>query len=266
MAHIDCSFYSESLLKNVHVIVYLPTVSADDMLEERPVHYYEPEHRFPVLYLLHGMYGDCLDWPLRSGIERYAQDLGVAVVMPSGENSYYTNMERGERYLDYVGRELPEFISKMFPVSTKREETWTAGLSMGGYGAWLLALTFPERFGAAAALSGVLDPRILLTGDSMHMKKWSAAYRRSVVEDPEHFHGTDLDLLVLLGRLREESKPLPRLYMTVGTEDFVFPLNESVHRELEQHGIPVVYETWPGEHNWDFWDAHIQDALRFLTG
>ena len=51
-----------------------------------------------------------------------------------------------------------------------------------------------------------------------------------------------------------------------GRMDIVFPLNESVHRELEQHGIPVVYETWPGEHNWDFWDAHIQDALRFLNG
>ena len=66
MAHIDCSFYSPSLKKNAHMIVFLPSVSADDYLEDRPVHYYEPATRFPTLYLLHGSYGDCMDWCLRT--------------------------------------------------------------------------------------------------------------------------------------------------------------------------------------------------------
>ncbi len=110
MAHIDCSFFSTSLKKNAHVIVFIPTVSADDYLEERAVDYYKEEKRFPVLYLLHGSYGDCMDWSRFTGIERYAQEKGIAVIMPSGENSSYVNMESGEAYLTYITRELPEFL------------------------------------------------------------------------------------------------------------------------------------------------------------
>ena len=157
MAHIDCSFYSPSLEKNIHAIVFLPSVSADDYLEGRETHYYDEETRFATLYLLHGSYGDCLDWSLRTGIERYAQDKGIAVVMPSGENSSYINMAHGEKYLDFIGKELPEFMTKMFPLSKKKEDTYIAGLSMGGYGAYRVGLEFPETFGYIASLSGALD-------------------------------------------------------------------------------------------------------------
>ena len=44
-----------------------------------------------------------------------------------------------------------------FPVSRMRRDTFVAGLSMGGYGAFKLAMRHPERYAAAASLSGALD-------------------------------------------------------------------------------------------------------------
>ena len=264
MAHIDCSFYSASLLKNVHVIVFLPSVSADDYLEEREIHYFDEQTRFPTLYLLHGSYGDCMDWCLRTGIERYAQDKGVAVVMPSGENSSYVNMAHGERYLDYIGRELPEFMTRMFPLSKDRERTYIAGLSMGGYGAYRVGLAFPETFGHIAALSGALDMVALMSSGAPHVSKMPLNYRRATFEDVSAIPGTEDDLLVLLKRLREAGRPVPRLYMTCGTEDFIFPSNESFFAQATALGFDITYEKYPGVHGWDFWDSHIQDVLRWL--
>ena len=258
MAHIDCSFYSESLLRNVHVIVYLPSVSADDMLEERETDYYSPQQRFPAMYLLHGMYGDCMDWPLRSGIERYAQEAGLAVIMPSAENSFYTELKDGERFQTFVGEELPSFMNRMFPLSRKREETSIAGLSMGGYGAYRIGMTYPERFGRIASLSGALESSALFAGDSAHMKNLPKSYRALIPTEGN-------DLMPLAEKLAADPALLPKMYMTVGTEDFIFPLNEIFYAKMQKLGIPVTYEKYPGIHDWNFWDAHIQDVIRWLA-
>ena len=264
MAHIDCSFYSASLLKNVHVIVFIPSVSADEYLEEREIRYFDRETLFPSLYLLHGSYGDCMDWCLRTGIERYAQDKGIAVVMPSGENSSYINMEHGERYLDYIGRELPEFMTRMFPLSRDREKTSIAGLSMGGYGAYRIGLAFPETFGNIASLSGALDMSALMNSGAPHVTKMPAEYRKAVFEDTGAIPGSENDLLVQLKRLRDSGKAMPKMYMTCGTEDFIFPSNESFYAEACASGNEITYEKYPGIHGWDFWDTHIRDVLRWL--
>ena len=118
----------------------------------------------PMVFL-HGAYGDYSDWARLTGIERYAQAHKIAVVMPSADNSFYQDMYRGGKYLTYFTRELPDYIARLFPVSTKREDTFVAGLSMGGYGAVRVAFEMPERFGAAASLSA-LCPQIITLAPS----------------------------------------------------------------------------------------------------
>ncbi|MDD6661624.1 MAG: alpha/beta hydrolase family protein [Lachnospiraceae bacterium] len=264
MAHIDCSFYSPSLKKNAHVIVFLPSMSADDYLENREVHYYDKDKKYPVLYLLHGSYGDCLDWSLRTGIERYAQDKQIAVVMPSGENSSYVNMAHGEAYQTYIGKELPEFMVKMFPVSEAREDTYIAGLSMGGYGAYRIGLEYPETFGYIAALSGAMDMPGLLCSNVAHAQKMPANYKAAVYRDHHNMAGTRDDLPTLLKEQLEAGVTLPKLYMTCGTEDFIYPSNEAFYGKACELGVQVTYEKFPGVHGWDYWDAHIKDVLKWL--
>lgn len=263
MAHINCSFYSASLKKNTHLIVFLPSVSVDDFFSGREETYYEKEKTYPVLYLLHGSYGDCMDWCLNTGIERYAQEKQIAVVMPSGENSAYSNMAYGEQYLTFIGEELPEFVRQMFPISGKREETYIAGLSMGGYGAYRVGLEYPDTFGWVAALSGGMDREKIQSNDA-RVQKVLTRYRSAIYKDGEPIAGTRNDLLTLLKEQLDAGVSLPKLYMNCGTEDFVFPLNEHFYEKASELGASIVYEKFPGVHNWDYWDAHIKDVLKWL--
>lgn len=264
MAHIQCGFYSPSLEKNANITVFIPTLNADDYLIGTDVHYGMEGGKYQTLYLLHGSYGGCTDWSLLANVERYAQARALAVVMPSGENSSYINMDKGEAYLTYISEELPDFLTKIFPLSRAREDTFIAGLSMGGYGAFRCALEKPHRYGYAAALSGGLDMQALQASSEEHMQKMPVNYGTAVFADRYHIEGTDDDLSALLAKRVREKAVLPELYMTCGTEDFIRPTNEKFYTDAEKLGVSVTYERAPGVHDWDFWDRHIREVIHRL--
>ena len=142
MAVIRCDFFAETLELSTSMTVVLPQ---------------EGDGPPPVLYLLHGLTDDHTAWTRFTSIERYAYDKGIAVVMPQVHRSFYANEAVGLKFWDFLSDELPAVVERLFNVSTRRADTYVAGLSMGGYGAFKWALRQPERFAAAASLSGALD-------------------------------------------------------------------------------------------------------------
>lgn len=118
----------------------------------------EPNKKYPVLYLLHGHSDDDTSWIRKSIIELLIREQDLIAVMPNGHRSFYTNGRESHRYFDYLVQELPVVAANFFPASIKREDTCIAGISMGGHGAFKAALTYPERYFAAASLSGALYP------------------------------------------------------------------------------------------------------------
>lgn len=262
MAHIQMSFYSNSLMKNANVMVFLPTQDADDYLFGSGNAKYCKDKKYQTLYLLHGSYGDCTDWSRLASVERYAQQHCLAVVMPSAENSSYLNMDAGEAYLDYIGKELPAFLQIMFPLSKKPEDNFIAGLSMGGYGCMRIGLEYPERFGAIASLSGALDMQMLRDSGGPHMEKMDKRYTAAVYGG-KRLSGTRNDLAVLLKEDLAAGKKLPKLFMTVGTEDFIYPTNEAFYHEVGDL-VDIQYRKHPGVHDWVFWDTYIQEVMDWL--
>lgn len=77
--------------------------------------------------------------------------------MPEVQRSFYTTGKVGIDYFHYVADELPAICGKWFHLDQRRENTFIAGESMGGYGAVKIALNRPEKYEAVASLSGVLD-------------------------------------------------------------------------------------------------------------
>ena len=145
---LHCDFYSVVLRRNTHINVILPTPGEPGQKVQQDM---------KVLYLLHGLHGDESSWLHGSNISRYANEAGIAVVIPGVGNSWYQNMAHGEDFFTYITEELYEYVQALFPVSRKRKDTYIAGLSMGGYGAWYLALACPEKFAATASFSGAVD-------------------------------------------------------------------------------------------------------------
>ncbi|HHX30639.1 MAG TPA: esterase family protein [Clostridiaceae bacterium] len=145
MIHCKCNFYSDSLKYHTDINVLLPKPAGG-------------EEEFPVLFLLHGGSDDCNSWMRQTAAERYAREHGVALVMPSGHNSFYCDAVYGEAFFTYITEELVPLVRRLFPVSDKREETFFAGSSMGGYGSTLIAMKRPDLLSAFGVFSGAIDP------------------------------------------------------------------------------------------------------------
>lgn len=209
----------------------------------------------PVLYLLHGLSDDCTIWERRTSIERYAAEQGIAVVMPEVRRSFYCDEAVGEKYWTFVAEELPELVARTFRVSTAREDTFVAGFSMGGFGAFKLALNHPERFAAAASLSGALDPASLgLEHNTGHLAErvWGGRDLAGTADD-------------LLGKLAAaDPLSLPALFLDCGTEDALLEQNRRFIAAAEQHSVDLTSRLRPGDHTWEFWDQGIQDVLDWL--
>ncbi|MBK0332312.1 esterase family protein [Brachybacterium sp. MASK1Z-5] len=209
----------------------------------------------PVLYLLHGLSDDCTIWERRTSIERYAAERGIAVVMPEVRRSFYTDEAVGEKYWTFVSEELPQLLARTFRISTAREDTFVAGLSMGGFGAFKLALNHSERFAAAASLSGALDPVAL----DLSQHAGQLAQR---IWGGQDIAGTSDDLMGLLGSA--DPTALPQLFLDCGTEDHLVTQNQAFIDLAEERGIDLTSRLRPGTHAWEFWDRGIQDVLDWL--
>ncbi|BCJ55554.1 esterase [Actinoplanes sp. NBRC 14428] len=257
MALIRCDFFSEALALGTSMTVLLPQRAATQIGLAGQATDAAP----PVLYLLHGLSDDDTAWTRYTSIERYAAAKGIAVVMPQVHRSFYADERYGHKFWTYVSAELPELVSSFFRVSTRREDTFVAGLSMGGYGALKLALRQPERFAAAASLSGAVDLAHLYEWDKRpHITELVA---RVFGDRPVAGTGDDLVHLVE-HKSPEEKRVLPRLFLRCGTEDHLLAQNERFVAACRRHGVDIDAGFGPGDHEWGYWDTQIRSVLDWL--
>lgn len=262
MASINMKIYSAALKTRTNVNVFLPSLLPDaggfTSRHHEFANYYETHGNFPVLYLLHGTYGDEGDWQRFTRIEDYARNHNLAVVMPYAENSCYRNLDSGKDYETYITQELPRVIQWMFPVSSKREDTFIGGLSMGGTGAVRLGLLHPELYGYTIGLStGVESIKKNIRENEFTV--WSHAYSNENAEDDP----SD-DLYALAKNAMNSTGERTKLYLAVGTEDFLYKDNVQYHEYLNSIGYDHIFSTSPGIHNFDFWDPEIRKAIDWL--
>jgi putative tributyrin esterase len=218
-----------------------------------------PDSVYPTLYLLHGMSDDHTVWQRRTSIERYADDKHIAVVMPTTHLGWYTDMKYGLKYYTFIAKELPSICRDLFPkMSPRREDTYAAGLSMGGYGALKLGLLDPETFSAVASLSGAVN----MAANKDENRGNDLFY--NVFGSAEEFLGSDNDLFTAAGRLAESGRPLPKIYLWCGTEDFLYSQNSTMHDRLISLGYDLTYEESQGDHQWKYWDEKIKTVLDWL--
>lgn len=249
MAFIRTSLFAETLEMSTDFHAVIPMAALRS----------SRDGKLPVLYLLHGLGGDHTEWTRLSSVERYAEEKGIALVLPRADRSYYMDMKQGAAYYTYLSEELPAIVKSLFPVSDRREDTFIAGLSMGGYGAFKLALRQPERFAAAASLSGSLDIVHRLSEPNVFRNHEEERMFGSVAE----LKGSDDDLLALAGKVAAAGNQ-PMLYQCCGTEDFLYEGNRNFLKHAGEVGLEVTYEEGPGSHEWGYWDRMIRTVFDWL--
>lgn len=212
-----------------------------------------------VLYLLHGLSEDASAWQRYSSIETLAAAYGLVVVMPSAGRSFYVDQPNGQAYFTYLTEELPRYLAEVFGLRPRREDTFIAGSSMGGYGAFKAALLHPERYAAAASFSGVLSLAILqVLPDDPRRAEFSTLFG-----DLDKLPGSEHDPATWLERAAQDPDRLPRLFIAVSRQEDLYPLSGMFYAACRSLGIKADYYEQDGGHDWFSWDAQLR---RFLEG
>jgi putative tributyrin esterase len=263
MAKLTCNFISYTLKRTVDITVVIPTmtipesmamgapmaVGAGMKMPKPEFTKYVGRPKFPVLYLLHGMGNNHATWTGYTNVEMYAEERNIAVVMISAENKSYINNNSGDNFYDFIEDELMDFIKGNFNVSDRPEDTYIAGLSMGGYGTLVHALSNPDKFAAFGALSAAVE---------LNPAALSGSSDKSEI-DPKY------DPKTLAEGLYKAGTKFPKIYIAVGGKDFLFKANEDFKNRLIEMGNDVTWDTIPEYgHEWRFWNIEIEKFLDWI--
>ena len=285
MSLLTMEFFSKSLMVVTQVSILLPSVGMSD----DPKAFYSSGRKYKVLWLLHGSNSNHNDWIKYTNITRYAEDRDLIVVMPNVLNSDYSNYSTfadGFNVWDFIPDELMPMVFNWFPASSKREDNFVSGMSMGGNGALMLALGHPELFGGVGILSSTareveyLRPLANLTaeefrriaenplkcpgpnGTGMRPKEINQVAKYPTVQAFLDSYENAWD------RLPEAAAKgnLPRMYICCGTKDpNVYPRYVRFQKYMEQLGVEVEFQEFEGyRHEYPLWDIAIQKALNFF--
>lgn len=285
------AFHSSALGVRKHLMAYLP-----------PSYFRDTERRYPVAYYLHGLSGSETDWLSRAGLDAIADSLTAAghpeaiIVLPDGDDGWYADWASGpsrsecadslrnesaERYCverqaydTYIARDVVAFIDGEYRTRADRDHRGIGGLSMGGYGATMLALRHPDVFGASASHSGVVS--MLYTGahpfaappryaeSAADLRSLGFLSRLQVVFGTEVRKWRDGDPARVAEALVARGGRVPALYLDCGTEDGLVDENRALHWELTQLGVAHAYHEWPGAHTWRYWTSHVDESLAWM--
>lgn len=259
MAVFTIQMFSKTFLTPVEFHAIIPSETPEGV----PIHL-SKDTKFDTVFLLHGAFGGFGDWIHHSSIVQLATALGVAVILPSVENSFYQDMYIGKKYFTFITEELYPYVHYLFPLST--ENNYTIGLSMGGYGAFYLALRRPDLFKAAVSLSGVMDLHDAyvrtIAEPEQNPFPWNAIFK-----DPDASVKKEANLMYLAKQLvenPESKKNIPALAQWCGTEDILHENNISANKEFKAMGLDIPLYLGEGAHVWSYWDKHIGDAIQWV--
>jgi putative tributyrin esterase len=219
--------------------------------------------RYPVLYLLHGLTGHYVDWLQRTNIADYAANYSLIVVMPEGNDGWYTDsaIVATDKYESYILQELLPDVEQRYRTIQARYGRAIAGLSMGGYGAIKFGLKSPQTFAFAASMSGALG--IARLTEQEVPEGWRASLKLFGPVGSETRKANDLfEITRQLTPARIQS--LPYFYFDCGTEDVIqiFPYNRELSALMTEKKIPHEFRELPGDHSWAYWDRQVQEVLR----
>ena len=254
MAYLRIEYYSQALHRTTAFEMLVP----NDPREGMP----EPSQPMKTLFLLHGYTGKAGNWVPEDLPVKY----NFAIVMPSAENSFYLDgLSSGHAFQTMVGIELVDYIRNTFGLAKGPEDTFIAGLSMGGFGALHTGLAYPDRFGKIGALSSALivhEVATMTPGQGNDVANYE--FYRECFGDPATAAERDCNPEVLARKLKADGKTIPGIYMACGTEDFLIENNRAFHKFLTDEEIPHEYHEGKGIHDMVFWTEHIRNAVEWM--
>ena len=253
------TFYSEALGQEKQCAVYLPAG------------YEASDEPYPVVYFLHGLFGSERRWAERGAREVVDQLIAdgsvkpMVVAMPDGDNSFYVNSVHGNAaYEDYLLNDFIPFIEKTYRIKVGRPSRAISGVSMGGYGALMLAMRHPDLFSAASAHSAVLLPVPISQMPARLLQSFQSQFFEAVFGNPIDEAYWSQHNPVDLAQSAEKLDTV-HWYFDCGTEDRYgfFRGATKLHQVMETGGVPHEYGLYPGPHGWEYVKTTLHRSMTF---
>lgn len=226
---------------------------------------------YPTLFFLPGFSCNAEEITFSLPLRQMSAQYGIAIIVPDGENAFYTDHpERVSCHGRFAGEELPEIACRLFPcLSSRPEDTFIGGISMGGYGAAALALNTAGRFSRLMMFSPCIEPDLLLTDTGADVPGAVPPVLMDTLLGGSTQYRSDprINPLRAVDSALAEGRSLPDIWMCCG-EDDTLVRDECVHFStfLREHGVSHTFIRGSGAHDYLYWDDHLEEGFRFLAG
>jgi len=207
------------------------------------------EKRYPVIYWLHGLNQSentnqfppkIIDQAMR------AKDVPpmIVVFVSGGSRSFYADSPDGKLLAEStLIKELIPHIEKTYRVINKRSGRAIQGMSMGGWGAMRMAMTYPEMFSSVVSFAPSLR-----TPENL-AETYPDVLNRMFGGDAKRFW--NIHPLKLAAERADKFKGLSIAFYC-GTKDHLLPGSQALHALLTKEGIEHTYdEVESAVHNLD---------------
>ena len=233
---------------------------------------YDPSQSYPVIYLLHGLWGDYTDWARKGGIRSVADELilsgellPVVIVMPNAgdrdahsyQNGYFN--VKDWPYEDFFFQEFLPEVEKRFGCGGAKERRAVMGLSMGGGGSVVYAQRHPSMFSSAYGMSAWLDNK------HREVRGGDVPGSKLALTDLSVREHSALDFLDRADAATLSALRTVRWFLDCGDDDSLLPLSVDLHLKMKQADIPCELRVRNGAHKWEYWHSALRTALPFAS-
>jgi S-formylglutathione hydrolase FrmB len=257
------SLNSAALGKDLKFAIQLP-----------PSYELDTSRRYPVLYFLHGMFGNEGEFQKRgvSAAVRKLRDQGTIgefiIVAPAGENSFYLNAKNGVRYEDAIIKDLIPHVEKTYRAIGTRDGRAIQGISMGGWGALMLAFKHPEMFSTVTTHSAALFSDLPQPTGTDRRSVFMLRLIGNIFGSPpdEEFFKSVNPVFIAETNVAAIKKSGIKVYFDCGEQDrYGFQdSNTQFDQKLTKLGIPHEFHLYPGDHGWAYMISVADHSYTFL--
>ena len=237
-----------------------------------PTGFEKSEKKYPVVYLLHGLYGNYSNWDKSGGMKLVADELissgeacDMVIVMPNAGDSDVRNYQNGYfnvedwPYEDFFYQEFLPEVEKKYRIIGDKEHRAIMGLSMGGGGSVVYSQRHPEMFSSCYAMSAWLDNKMGEVGGKNLKKDKLYIVAKSVSDN------SAVDFVEKADEETVKKLKTVKWFVDCGDDDILFDVNVLFYQKMRAKRIKTELRIRNGVHNWEYWHTALRTALPFAS-
>ena len=225
--------------------------------------------KYPVIYLLHGLFGTHVDWATSGHMKEVVDELiasgechKVIIIMPDAgdpdiHNNWngYFNMP-GHNYEDFFFQELIPQIETKYHIKGDKGHRAIMGLSMGGGGSTVYSQRHPDMFSSCYCMSGWLEEENPAENES----KDKFFYTRKTVHDL-----SALEYIKNADEATLEQLRTVKWFFDCGDDDYLLEQSTLIHVLMRDRHVKSELRVRDGWHSWEYWHTALRTALPFAS-